>query len=438
MEELQEFLLEHAEGDLLAWSSQVAAAERFVAPLARIEDAILALGLLPARYQRNRQAISVDQQLTLFRSRVAVIGCGGLGGYVIEELARLGVGTIIAIDPDVFEEHNLNRQLLSSPATLGRAKVKAAAARVAEINPAVTLVPIQVAYAPENGKELLQGAQVIVDALDSIQTRLALAQTCTELGIPMVHGAIGGWYGQVATQFPGDDTVQKLYRRWVEGKGVEQKLGNPSFTPALVASIEVAEVCKILLAVGEPLHHRKLSVNLLEVVFESIDMKNGRPVKVDKAAFILLPTIPAATEAPVQDILETLTTDGSFQTLLSLLEMADLSGRLREPGPFTLFAPNDDAFQRVNIDELTGDRANLVSLLTYHIISGKLTAAEIARNEQLMTNSDKSLTVQLEEGGQVIDNARYVRTDIECSNGIIHVIDNVFLPQFSGWYCGCC
>jgi len=438
MEVLDDFMKENVEGDLIPWKVQVAAAERFGVSLARVENSILSLRFLPARYQRNRQGISAEQQLILFQSQVAVIGCGGLGGYVIEELARLGVGTIIAIDPDVFEEHNLNRQLLSSPATLGRAKVEAAAARIAEINPAVTLIPVLAAYSPENGKELLQGAQVIVDALHSIQTRLALAKTCTDLGIPMVHGAIGGWYGQVTTQFPGDDTVQKLYRRWVEGKGVEQKLGNPSFTPALVASIEVAEVCKILLGLGENLHHRKLSVNLLEIVFESIDMNNGLPAKVDKAAFISLPAVLEVMGNNMKDILETLNSDGSFQTLLSLLKMAGLLESLCESGPFTLFAPDDDAFKRVNIDEISGDRENLVSLLNYHLVQGKLTSAEISRNEQLMTNNDKSLTVRLEEGRQEIDNARYVRSDIECTNGIIHVIDNVFLPQFSGWYCGCC
>jgi uncharacterized surface protein with fasciclin (FAS1) repeats len=140
----------------------------------------------------------------------------------------------------------------------------------------------------------------------------------------------------------------------------------------------------------------------------------------------------------VKDILETLTTDGSFQTLLALLETADLTGTLREPGPFTLFAPNDDAFQRVNVDEIAADREKLVSLLTYHIAEGRFTAAEIGRNEQLVTSNGKSLTVQLEEGIQLIDNARYVKTDTECANGIIHVIDNVFLPQMSGWYCACC
>jgi molybdopterin/thiamine biosynthesis adenylyltransferase len=228
------------------------------------------LGLLPTRYQRNRQTISTSQQLTLFRSRVAVIGCGGLGGYVLEQLARLGVGTIIAVDPDVFEEHNLNRQLLATPASLGRAKVDAAVTRIAEINPAVTVIAHRIAYAPENGAKLLRGADLVVDALDSISTRLQLADSCAELGIPLVHGAIGGWYGQVTTQYPEDDTLQQIYRHWQEGKGVEQQLGNPAFTPAAVASIQVAEACKVLLGEGEPLRQRKLVINLLDMEFEQV------------------------------------------------------------------------------------------------------------------------------------------------------------------------
>jgi uncharacterized surface protein with fasciclin (FAS1) repeats len=140
----------------------------------------------------------------------------------------------------------------------------------------------------------------------------------------------------------------------------------------------------------------------------------------------------------MKDILDTLKADGTFQTLISLFELAGVAGSLGEQGPFTLFAPNDEAFTRVNVDEISGDRENLARLLAYHIADGKLTAADIARDEQLLTSSGKSLTVLLEEGRQVIDNAKYVETDIECTNGVIHVIDNVFLPQFSGWYCGCC
>jgi molybdopterin-synthase adenylyltransferase len=270
MRDLHDFLQASASGDLLPWRSQVEATERFDLSHAKVEDAALSLALLPMRYQRNRHAISVQQQFLLFRSRVAVVGCGGLGGYVIEQLARLGVGTIVALDPDVFEEHNLNRQLLSSPEMVGTAKVVAAADRIAEINPAVTLIPIHAAYSPENGSELLHDCQVIVDALDSIPTRLQLCKTCADLSVPLVHSAIAGWYGQVTTQFPGDHTIQRLYSQWVEGKGAEQHLGNPAFTPAVVASIESAEVCKVLLGVGKSLQSRKLNINLFDMSFDEI------------------------------------------------------------------------------------------------------------------------------------------------------------------------
>lgn len=272
METLPIFLQDHADGQLLPWKRQVEAAGRFGLTMAQVEVVALERGILPARYQRNRSAIPVTDQLVLFRSSVAVIGCGGLGGYVVEELARLGVGRIVVIDPDVFEEHNLNRQLFSSPANLGRAKVEAAAERIAGINPAVTLVPVQTAFAPANGAGLLDGCQVAVDALDSIQVRLELAEVCTAVNIPLVHGAIAGWFGHVTTQFPGDTSLQTIYRSWEAGKGIEQSLGNPSFTPAMVASLEVAEVCKLLLGQGTPLRGRQLIIDLFSMEMHIIDI----------------------------------------------------------------------------------------------------------------------------------------------------------------------
>lgn len=273
MDALPTYLREQSDAGLIPWRSQMMAAERYGVTVGRVEEVALELGLLPARYQRNRRIISVEGQLALFRSTVAVIGCGGLGGYVIEELARLGVGRIVAIDPDVFEEHNLNRQILSRPGSLGTPKVGAARLRVNEINPAVTLVPIQEAIGGANGRELLRDARIVVDALDSIPVRLEVAEVCEALGIPLVHGAIAGWYGHVATQFPGDRTIQAIYRNWVEGKGIESTLGNPSFTPAIVASLETAEVCKIILGEGKPLRGRKLSLDLLDMEFHEITLQ---------------------------------------------------------------------------------------------------------------------------------------------------------------------
>jgi len=264
---LDDFLLGQATDGLLPWTDQRAAMVRYGYSCCQIEESALNLGLLPARYQRNRETISTADQLTLLRSKVAVIGCGGLGGYVVEELARLGVGQIVVIDPDYFEEHNLNRQLYSLPSNLGTAKVAAAQKRIASVNPAVTLIPLQEEFGLGNGTELIKDVHLAVDALDSITVRLELAQVCESLGIPMVHGAIAGWYGQITTQFPGDRTLQTLYQNRAESKGVEQRLGNPSFTPAVIASLEVAEACKVLLGKGDTLRRRLLTIDLRQMQF---------------------------------------------------------------------------------------------------------------------------------------------------------------------------
>jgi len=272
MDALQAFLHENAEGDLVSWQNQLTAAQHFALSVAEVEAAILAADLLPARYQRNRHMLSTLQQARLFNSQVAIIGCGGLGGYVLEELARLGVGRLIAIDADCFEEHNLNRQMLSSPSLLGRVKVEVAAQRIAEINPAVVFTPVHAQLDRNNGKDLLAGSDCVVDAVDNVPTRLDLEVICSELNVPVVHGAIGGWYGHVSTVYPGDGSLQKLYRYWTGGKGIEQQLGNPSFTPALIASMQVAEACKVLLGLGVSLRNRKLTFNLLDMEVDEIPL----------------------------------------------------------------------------------------------------------------------------------------------------------------------
>jgi molybdopterin/thiamine biosynthesis adenylyltransferase len=268
MDELREYLLAKSSGDLLPWTAQLEAAAQFALSSARVEEAALESGLLPARYQRNRETISAGQQLRLFRSTAVILGCGGLGGYLVEELARLGVGQLRLIDPDVFEEHNLNRQLLSAPDAIGAPKVEVAAARVRAINPAVTPIPRQCAFTRENGRELVQGAAVVLDGLDNFPARLELVEVCRETGVALVHGAIGGWYGQVASQLPGDDISPLLSGLGGTAKGVEAQFGNPSFTPAVVASIQVAEACKIILGLGECLRRRMLFINLREMIME--------------------------------------------------------------------------------------------------------------------------------------------------------------------------
>lgn len=140
----------------------------------------------------------------------------------------------------------------------------------------------------------------------------------------------------------------------------------------------------------------------------------------------------------MKDILTTLKEDGSFTTLLTALEKAGLEQHLTGAGPVTLFAPNDQAFARISIEDLVSDPDKLTSTLTYHIVEEKIDMAGIEATENIYTLNGKHLTVQLDVGQHKIDNAYLVTTDIQCSNGLIHVIDNVFLPKFSGWYCACC
>jgi len=270
MKALRDFLKTRAANDLLPQDILNEAAARFGLEHRLIERAALESGLLPVRYQRNRNTLSVEQQLSLFQSRVAVVGCGGLGGYLIEELARLGIGTIVAIDPDRFEEHNLNRQLLCTLETIGSPKVAAAADRVRKINPAVTLMPVRQALDSGNAPMILRGCDVVADALDSISARIHLAGYCREQAMPLVHGAIAGWYGQLAVQFPGEDTVIRLLDGCKDKAGIEKEFGNPPFAPAFVASLQTAEICKIITSGDRAMSGRIIFIDLRDMRFEEI------------------------------------------------------------------------------------------------------------------------------------------------------------------------
>jgi molybdopterin/thiamine biosynthesis adenylyltransferase len=270
MSEIGQYLNNAAPKGFLSWDDQQKVAHHFKLDVRRVEEIALQLGIVPSRYQRNQPLLSCQDQLCLLSSHVAVIGCGGLGGHVIEGLARLGVGQLTVIDPDVFEENNLNRQLLATFATLGRHKVDVAVERVAHINPVVTVTSWRRAFSHLEGAEMLSGATVVVDALDNIAARLDLSALCRDLDMPLVHGAIDGYYGQVLSLLPPDYGIETLYADKVATKRLYSGQGNPSFTPAVVAALEVSEVVKIILGRGVSLRHRLLNVNLLDMEFVEV------------------------------------------------------------------------------------------------------------------------------------------------------------------------
>ena len=221
------------------------------------------------RYIRNEQMLSREENLRLRSFRVAVVGCGGLGGYIIEMLARMGIGHITAIDGDVFESHNLNRQLLSLPSNLGVSKARAAKERIALVNPDVQVVPVEQMLDGSNAEDLLQGHDIVCDALDNVAARKMVAKAANILNMPMVFAAIAGWYAQVGTIMPGDDLLDKIYPEGIN-KGAETCLGNPAFTPALAASLQLAEIIKVLFGKPGVLKNKLLMFDTLKHQYEVI------------------------------------------------------------------------------------------------------------------------------------------------------------------------
>jgi molybdopterin/thiamine biosynthesis adenylyltransferase len=226
------------------------------------------MGILPYRYLRNRDSISIEEQLKLAGSQVCVIGAGGLGGQVILLLARVGIGRLVVVDSDAFDETNLNRQALSSTRSLGRSKAEEAAVMAHSINPGIEVTPYQVMIDSANAGKMLAGSDVVVDALDNAPDRLMLESEAKRMGIPLVHGAVAGFGGQLMTIFPDDTGLTLLYRdegmKRSDPGSPEAILGVPTMTPALIGSLEAMEAVKIILKRGTVFRNAMVYIDLEE------------------------------------------------------------------------------------------------------------------------------------------------------------------------------
>lgn len=198
---------------------------------------------MDGRYARNIPALTKSECEALRQKRILVVGCGGLGGHIIDQLARIGVGFLRVVDGDVFETSNINRQLLSSVPLLGISKAKAAADHIARVNPDVAAEAVEEFLTKDNAAALIAGCDVVMDALDNIESRKLLSAACEQANIPYIYGAIQGWVAQAAISMPGDHLINTLYPEETEitDKSVL------SFTPALCASMQTALCVKWLL-----------------------------------------------------------------------------------------------------------------------------------------------------------------------------------------------
>lgn len=240
-----------------------------------VELAALQAGVIPLRYERNLGTLGIQGQVKLLQATVAVVGLGGLGGTVTEILARVGVGELVLVDPDVYDESNLNRQLYSVEGNMGRDKARSSRDRIAEVNGAVSVISHVCRLDEDNAQCLLGSADLVVDCLDNVPDRMLVARACAALGIPMVHGAVAGMMGQVMTVDPGEDGLEQLYGRRDDGAGphgAELKLGNLPTTVGVVASLQCQEAVKIIAGTGDPIRNRLLLLDLAAGAIETVDL----------------------------------------------------------------------------------------------------------------------------------------------------------------------
>ena len=252
-----------AEGDCyrtLMFADEKILAETCSCTHYQVQMCALENGIVPERYIRNQKTFSSEDQLRLLDAHVVVAGLGGLGGAVVEMLARAGVGRLTLIDGDRFEDSNLNRQLLSSVTDLGRSKADVAARRVTEVNPAVETSKYPVFLNQDNCRDLIGDADIVVDCLDTIPVRLVLQQGCADAGTIMVSAAVAGCSGQAMVVYPGESGLRQVYN--VSGdapqKGAEAVWGTMVYTAVAMASVQCALTVSVLAGRGTGIDGRLL------------------------------------------------------------------------------------------------------------------------------------------------------------------------------------
>ena len=208
--------------------------------------------------------------------------------------------------------------------------------------------------------------------------------------------------------------------------------------PGKVMAADVVKLDQADTVLGQPLKIQvmdgKVMVNDANVILTDVEASNGVIHVIDSV--LLPPGEEAQAEdsmAMSKDIVDTAAADGRFTTLVAAVQAAGLVDTLKGEGPFTVFAPTDEAFAKLpagTIDTLLmpENKQKLVDILTYHVVPGKVMAADVVKLDQAETVLGKPVNIQVMDGKVYVNDAQVILTDIETSNGVIHVIDSVLLP----------
>jgi molybdopterin/thiamine biosynthesis adenylyltransferase len=218
-----------------------------------------------------------DGQLKLKRSKVCLVGLGGLGSTAATLLASMGVGHLRLVDRDIVEASNMQRQHLYGTQLLGYPKVEAAEKRLTDLNPHIKIEPLPYSLNIDNAEDVLRGVDVVVDGLDRMKPRYVINRTCVKLKIPYVFGAAITTYGNVSTIIPGETACLECFLGNIDDEALPTcaAVGVHPATPNIIASIEVAEAIKILLGETPRLANRLLYCDLEYADFNEVKLSRS-------------------------------------------------------------------------------------------------------------------------------------------------------------------
>lgn len=205
------------------------------------------------RYQRQITLLSEEGQKSLRRARVLVAGVGGLGTIVAAYLAAAGVGFLRLADNDRVEISNLNRQLLFQPDDIGREKAVAATEKLHNLNPEIQIEGINKTIDDETADEFIKDVDLIVDALDNFAARFILNKAAFTRRLPLIHGAVRGFFGQATTLIPGKTACLKCIFAQSPPREIFSIFGG---TCGVIGAVQATETVKVLTGRGEPLANR--------------------------------------------------------------------------------------------------------------------------------------------------------------------------------------
>lgn len=211
---------------------------------------LLSFNIWPERFRRNYGLFSAQDMARLLRSRILVLGCGGLGGHAAELLARMGAGFLRLVDNDVFDESNLNRQRFCTESALGHPKALVVRQALADVASHLDVEAVQLEADEHNLPDLVRGVDVALDCLDNISDKTALENACLAAGTPFVHGSVlrdegfayvnGGPMPRLTELYPQGQSAEELVQTRREGVG--------TLAPAAVACLMVRLCLRVVLA----------------------------------------------------------------------------------------------------------------------------------------------------------------------------------------------